>query len=134
MELPPGKSLILFDGYCHVCSRLVQFILRYDRKAVFLFASLESPAGLFWKRKCLIQEAIDSVVLIENETCLIKSEAVLRIARSLGGIFRLLTVFRFLPVTWRDRMYDFVARNRIRWFGRRESCMIPRKEERERFL
>ncbi|MEL7586434.1 MAG: DCC1-like thiol-disulfide oxidoreductase family protein [Prolixibacteraceae bacterium] len=134
MDLPAGKSLILFDGYCHMCSRLVRFILKYDRKAIFLFASLESPVAHFWKERCLIPETVDSVVLIEKETCLIKSEAILSIARGLGGVFRLLAVFRILPGRWRDGIYDLIARNRFRWFGRRESCLIPPKEERERFI
>lgn len=134
MELLQGKSLVLFDGYCHMCSRLVRFILKYDRRKIFLFASLESPVALFWKEKCFIPATVDSVILVDNETCLIKSDAILGIARQLGGVFRLVCIFSVLPRRWRDGIYDRIARNRFRWFGRRESCMMPRKEERERFL
>jgi len=134
MELPHGKSLILFDGYCHVCSRFVRFILKYDRKEVFLFAPLGSRAGLFWKEKRQISESVDSVILIEQDTFLIKSDAVLKIAKRLGGFFKLLFVFRVISQSRRDRIYDLIARNRFRWFGRRESCMLPTKEQSARFL
>lgn len=134
MELPHGKSLILFDGYCHLCSRLVQFILKFDRNKIFLFAPLESDAGLFWKGKRQIPESVDSIILIEETDFLIKSDAVLKIARQLGGLFKFLLIFRAIPRSWRNRVYDLIARNRFRWFGRRESCMMPTKEQRKRFI
>lgn len=134
MEIPPDKSLILFDGYCHVCSRFIQLILKFDRKKTFLFASLESPAGLFWKEKWQIPESTDSVILIKKDTFLIKSEAVLYIAKNLGGLFKFLLIFCLVPESWRDRLYDLVARNRFRWFGRRESCILPTSEQQERFV
>ena len=134
MEIPHGKSLILFDGYCHVCSRLVQFILKFDRKAVFLFAPLESSMGLFWKAKWQIPDSVDSVILVEKDAFLIKSDAVLKIAECLGGLFRLFIIFHVIPKSRRDRIYDLIARNRFRWFGRKESCMMPGKEQKERFF
>ncbi|MGV8137766.1 MAG: thiol-disulfide oxidoreductase DCC family protein [Mangrovibacterium sp.] len=133
-ELPHGKSLILFDGYCHMCSRVVQLILKFDRNKMFLFAPLESDAGLFWKGKRQIPESVDSIILIEENCFLIKSDAVLKIARQLGGLFKFLLIFRVIPQSWRNRVYDLIARNRFRWFGRRESCMMPTKEQRKRFI
>ncbi|MEN6456590.1 MAG: DCC1-like thiol-disulfide oxidoreductase family protein, partial [Prolixibacteraceae bacterium] len=125
MELPHGKSLILFDGYCHLCNRIVQFILKFDRKKMFLFAPLESDVGLFWKGKRQIPESVDSIILIEENCFLIKSDAALKIMKQLGGFFPVFLIFRLIPVRWRDWLYDLIARNRFRWFGRRESCMIP---------
>jgi predicted DCC family thiol-disulfide oxidoreductase YuxK len=134
MELPHGKSLVLFDGYCHVCSRFVRFILKFDRKRIFLFAPLTSSVGEFWEERFRLPESVDSVVLIEKDTCLIKSDAILKIARRLGGLFRLFVIFRIIPKSWRDRLYDLIAKNRFRWFGRRESCFLPAKEQQGRFL
>ncbi len=133
-ELPHGKSLILFDGHCHMCSRVVQLILKFDRNKMFLFAPLESDAGLFWKGKRQIPESVDSIILIEENCFLIKSDAVLKIARQLGGLFKFLLIFRVIPRSWRNRVYDLIARNRFRWFGRRESCMMPTREQRKRFI
>ena len=134
MEIPYGKSLVLFDGSCHLCSRFVQFILKNDRKSVFLFAPLDSHAGLFWKEKLQIPGLVDSVILIKEDTYLIKSDAALKIAVQLGGLFKLLLIFQIVPKSWRDSTYDLIAGNRFRLFGRRESCMLPTKEQKDRFL
>ncbi len=129
MEIPLGKNLILFDGYCHLCSRVVQLILNFDRKKSFLFLPMGSRAGRYWKAKWRIPESVNSVVLITNETFYIKSDAILQIAKCLGGFFNLLLIFRMIPKRGRDGIYDLVARNRFRWFGKRESCMFLPKEE-----
>ncbi len=134
MELPNGKSLILFDGYCYMCNRVVQFILKFDRRKVFLFAPLESSAGLYWKEKWKIPESVDSIILIEENDFLLKSDAALKIIKQLGGFFRVLLIFRVIPQSWRDHVYDLIAKHRFRWFGRRGSCMMPTKEQRERFI
>ncbi len=129
MKIPLGKSLILFDGYCHLCSRFIRFILKFDRKKSFLFAPLGSCGGRYWKEKWRIPASVDSIILVTNETFHIKSDAVLEIAGCLGGFFNLLLVFRIVPKRWRDGIYDLVAENRFRWFGKRENCMLPPKKE-----
>ncbi len=134
MKLPQGKSLILFDGWCHLCSRFVQLVLKYDRKRIFLFAPLDSPVGTYWKKQRNVPDKVDTVILIEADGFLMKSDAALKIAEKLGGLFNLVFIFRILPKKIRDRLYDFVARNRFRWFGKRQHCMLPTREQQERFL
>ncbi len=134
MFLPDGKILILFDGYCHLCSRTVQVILKFDKKRKFVFAPLSSTTGIHFKEKYHITKQTDSVILIKANVCNIKSEAVLEIADSLGGLFKLLLIFRIIPRKWRDKLYDCVARNRFRWFGKRSSCLMPPKGQEQQFL
>ena len=134
MQMPNGKSIILFDGYCYLCSWTVRTILKFDKKNVFLFASLSSKSGVSWKEKCQLLESVDSVILIETDACYIRSEAVFRIAEKLGGGFHLLKIFQFIPLKWRDLVYTWIAKNRIRWFGKRSTCMMPKEEDRKRFI
>ncbi|MGD9930326.1 MAG: thiol-disulfide oxidoreductase DCC family protein [Mangrovibacterium sp.] len=133
MTLPDRKVLILFDGYCHLCSWVVRRILKTDKAGIFLFAPINSETGEFWKRKLKMPQA-DSVVLVEADAYFLRSEAALKIAGRLGGSYRLLLILRVLPLSWRDKLYDRVARNRFRWFGRRQTCFLPKQDERQRFL
>ena len=134
MILPEGKVLVLFDGYCHLCSWVVRRILKADKAGVFLFAPMNSKTGEFWKKKMKIRTQVDSVVLVEANAYFLRSEAALRIAGRLGGFYCLLHIIRVLPLSWRDKLYDWVARNRFRWFGRRETCLLPKNGEQHRFL
>jgi predicted DCC family thiol-disulfide oxidoreductase YuxK len=131
----PANPIVLFDGVCNLCSGSVQFILRRDPGARFRFASLQSPAGQeLLARFGIDGQGIDSVIVIEGDRWFKESDAALRIARHLGGLWRLLTVFRLIPRPLRDRLYRFIARNRYRWFGKKESCWLPTPELRGRFL
>jgi predicted DCC family thiol-disulfide oxidoreductase YuxK len=131
----PAHPIVLFDGVCNLCSGSVQFILRRDRGARFRFASLQSPAGRELLARLAIDSAgIDSVVVIEGERWFKESDAALRIARHLGGLWTLLTVLRLIPRPLRDRAYRFIARHRYRWFGKRDTCWLPTPELRGRFL
>lgn len=131
----PKTALVLFDGVCNLCQGSVQFILLRDPKGRFRFASLQSEEG---RRRLtehgLPPESLSSLVLIENGKAYRRSTAALRIARHLSGAWPLAAVFLIVPRPLRDLAYDFVARNRYRWFGKTESCMLPRPEWRERFL
>lgn len=133
--MDPAKSVLLFDGVCNLCNSSVQFILARDPKAKFRFASLQSDEG-----QALLQEFEDrpsdlsSVVLIEDGQLYTRSDAALRVARQLSGGWPLLYAFIVLPRALRDAVYDWIARNRYRWFGKRDSCMIPSPELRSRFL
>jgi predicted DCC family thiol-disulfide oxidoreductase YuxK len=131
----PANPIVLFDGVCNLCSGSVQFILRRDPGARFRFASLQSPAGQeLLARFGIDGQGIDSVIVIEGDRWFKESDAALRIARHLGGLWRLLTVFRLIPRPLRDRLYRFIARNRYRWFGKQETCWLPTPELRGRFL
>lgn len=134
-HMDPAKSVLLFDGVCNLCNSSVNFILARDPKAKFRFASLQSDEG-----QALLQEFEDrpsdlsSVVLIEDGQLYARSDAALRVARQLSGGWPLLYAFIVLPRALRDAVYDWIARNRYRWFGKRDSCMMPSPELRSRFL
>ncbi len=134
MDIPEGKSLILFDGYCHLCSGLVRHILRRDSKAHFLFCSLDSKLGQSIRAAFQIPDSIDSIILIEHNKASVYADAVFQIAVDLGGIYQVLLIGRLIPKLWRDKIYCWIARNRYRWFGKRKSCMLPDGSLRSRFL
>jgi predicted DCC family thiol-disulfide oxidoreductase YuxK len=126
--------IVLFDGVCNFCNASVNFIIRNDRQGIFKFAPLQSDIGRELRARHRIGDDVDSIVLIEGGQAYIKSDAAVRIARSLGGIFSLAGVLGVLPRAARDGLYDFIARNRFRIFGRKDVCMMPSPDVRERFL
>lgn len=136
----PAPATILFDGVCNLCNGFVQFVIRHDATGQFRFAALQSEAArhlLAAHGQHLTAAALadpTSVMLVADGHVHTHSAAVLRIAGRLGGIWRLAAVGWLLPGTWRDALYRYVARNRYRWFGRQESCMLPTPELRGRFL
>lgn len=133
-ELPEGKDLILFDGHCNLCNGAVQFIIKRDPKERFRFSSLSwEPA------KKLIDDhpefsEVDSILLYQNGKLYQKSTAALKIGGKLRGLWPVLQVFRIIPPFIRDPIYDFIARNRYKWFGKRETCMMPEKKVDHLFL
>lgn len=135
--LEPGKKIILFDGVCNLCNSSVQFVIKRDKRDIFRFAPLQSDIG-----KKMIDErgidtsTVDSIILIEPKIAYYtKSSAAIEIANDLGGIWKLFNVFTYiLPVSMRDWVYDFIARNRYKWFGKKESCMIPTPEMTAKFI
>ena len=128
-------AVILFDGVCNLCNGFVQFIIERDRAGYFRFASLQSEWGRqVLERHTLPTDALDSVVLVRGDRVHVRSGAVLRIARHLGAAWPLLTIFWIVPRPLRDLIYDWVAANRYRWFGKKDECMIPTPELRARFL
>ena len=129
------KPLILFDGVCHLCSGAVVFILRRDRSRRFAFAPLQSEVGQkILGRLGMPLHENETLVLVEGNSYRIKSSAALRIARRLSGFWPLLYVLLIAPRPLRDFCYDVVARNRYRWFGRRDECYVPTEEQQDRFL
>lgn len=127
--------VILFDGVCNLCNASVQFIIRHDKKQIFRFAALQSAFGQrVIENFNLTDKNIDSVILFENNSVQLKSDAALSIAKQLGGIYSLLYVFIVVPKFIRNSVYDFIARNRYRWFGKQESCMIPTPELKRLFI
>lgn len=129
------NPVILFDGVCNLCNASVQWVLRRDKKAIFRFASLQSPSGgAILKKLGLPTDKFDSIVLVDGEKHFTRSAAAIKIASKLGGFWQIFIVFRLLPSFLRDGLYDFIARNRYRWFGRRETCWLPSPELKSRFL
>lgn len=129
------SQVILFDGVCNLCNGFVQFVIKEDHHSVFRFASLQSD----YAKKLLSETSpeiseTDSVILVtQNGELLVKSDAALAVLKELPR-FSWLYFLRFLPVTFRNLLYDFIARNRYRWFGKKEECMIPTPELRSLFL
>jgi predicted DCC family thiol-disulfide oxidoreductase YuxK len=134
------RRIILYDGLCGMCDAVVQFLLRHDHKDAFRFAAQQGEAA----RQILARHALDSatmetICVIENynspqEAVYTRSDAALRIADGLGGIWTLALAARLLPLSFRDACYDLVARNRYRIFGRRTECRLPGEEDKHRFL
>jgi predicted DCC family thiol-disulfide oxidoreductase YuxK len=134
-ETPEDGAVILFDGVCNLCSGFVQFVVPRDEAGKYRFASLQSDVG----RELLAEhdlptDELESVVLIEDGESYRKSAAIVRIAAGLGGAYRLLSPFRYVPRSLRDRVYDFVAEHRYRWFGKKDRCMMPSGDIESRFL
>ena len=135
-DLPQNKKIILFDGVCNLCNSAVQYVIQHDKKDIFRFVALQSDLG----QKILKHIGInpihnDSIVLYEpGISYYYKSTAALHIAKGLSGIFTLATVFQLLPMGLRDFVYDYVAKNRYKWYGKKESCMIPTPELKIKFL
>ena len=133
--IPPDKAVLLFDGVCNLCNGFVQFLIQRDKKGKYLYASLQSDEGQALLREHgLSTEQIDTVVMIENGKAYTHSDVGLRVFWQLGGGWALLYPLRLLPKFFRDGVYNWIARNRYRWFGKREACMLPRPEWKERFL
>jgi predicted DCC family thiol-disulfide oxidoreductase YuxK len=130
-----SHPVLLFDGVCNLCNRWVQFVIERDPEAQFRFAPLQSTAAQRLLADCGYEgETLDSVVLVEDGTYYTKSDAVIRTAYHLGGVYRLLEPGKIVPTRLRNAVYDFVAARRYGWFGKRDQCMMPEPDLRERFL
>lgn len=130
-----NKKIILFDGVCNLCNGSVVFIIKRDKKDLFRFAAIQSDEGRELIKKHKIDTSkVDSILLIDDERYFSKSTAALKIARHLSGGYPLLYGFMILPRFFRNWVYDIIARNRYKWFGKKESCMIPTPELKSKFL
>ncbi|MCF8450077.1 MAG: DCC1-like thiol-disulfide oxidoreductase family protein [Taibaiella sp.] len=134
MAFPP-KPILFFDGSCNLCDQSVQFVIRHDKKKRFRFATLQSAAG----SNALLQSAVsadskESVILFFRGRYYTRSSAALHTLRLLGGIWSLLFAFIIIPSFIRDTVYDYVARNRYKWFGKKENCIISTPEIAARFI
>ena len=135
MNYIKNKSIIIFDGICNLCNSSVRFIIKNDPKEHFVFASLQSDAA----KEILLQLADekfsdDSIVLIENGKIHVGSTAALKILRRLNHPVKLFYCFIVLPKKIRDYVYQYIAKNRYKWFGKRKKCMIPTAEIKGRFI
>lgn len=132
MSNPP---IILFDGICNLCNNSVQFVIKHDKGNNFMFATLQSTTGqALLLQYNLPQEGFNSFVLIKDEKVYLKSTAALNVAKNLNGPVKLLYGFIIVPAFIRNSVYNFIAKNRYKWFGKKESCMIPTPALQSRFL
>ncbi|MEP0265142.1 thiol-disulfide oxidoreductase DCC family protein [Dokdonia sp.] len=135
MELPKDKKIILFDGVCNLCNTSIIFVIKHDPKDLFRFAPLQSDLGKALISKHDIDSTkVDSIILVDQEKAYTKSSAALRIARHLSGGYSFLAIFLIFPAFLRNVVYDYIARNRYKWYGKKESCMIPTPELKAKFL
>ena len=135
-DLPKHKQLILFDGVCNLCNSSVLYVIKHDKANRFMFAPLQSEAGQhIINNYDLDTSKTDSILLYSSENGLsIKSTAALQIAKHLGFPRNLMVLFFIVPPFIRNWVYDFVARNRYKWYGKKEACMIPTPELKAKFL
>lgn len=133
--MPSEPPLILFDGVCHLCAWSVQFIIKRDPHSVFRFASLQSEIGRgIMRQHGLDETALDSFILVEDGQARRESDAALRVCKHLPWPWRWFPLFLLVPRVLRDPVYRFIARNRYRWFGKSDACLMPTPEMRARFL
>jgi|TARA_R100000789_G_scaffold85042_1_gene80794 predicted DCC family thiol-disulfide oxidoreductase YuxK len=136
IEIPKHKKVILFDGYCNMCNSFVQRVIKHDKKNIFLFAAISSNTG-----KQIIDylnidtNKIDAVILYEpNVAYEVKSTAALSIMKEFGGLWYATQVLNIFPEAIRNYIYDYIAKNRYKWFGKKNNCMIPTPELKSKFL
>lgn len=136
IELPNNKYLILFDGICNLCNNSVNYIIRKDKKNRFVFAAIQSEiGGKIISELNIDTSKTDSIILLRNESEYhFKSTAALKIAQDLQFPTNLAIVFLVIPAFIRNWVYDIIARNRYKWYGKREACMIPTPELKAKFL
>ena len=127
--------MILFDGVCNLCNSSVQFVIERDKKNTFQFASLQSDfARSTLPQRLVEEEDLKSIVLYTKEKTLTKSSAVLTVAKSLSGLWPVLYGFMIIPRFIRDGVYDIIAANRYKWFGKKDECMIPTPDMKIKFI
>ena len=130
-----NNKIVLFDGICNLCNSSVQFIIKQDKKKRFRFASLQGKFGQeFLKKYDLPADNFNSFILVEEEKIYTRSTGALRMLKHLGGGWSLFYAFIILPKFIRDGVYNWVARNRYKWFGKKDECTIPTPDLRTRFL
>ena len=136
LNLPKNKKIILFDGVCNLCDTAVQFVIEHDKKDQFRFVALQSELGhQILKHIGINPDNIDSVILYQPGIAYYyKSAAAIEIARSLGGFLHFGTIFKLIPTGIRNQLYDYVAKNRYKWYGKKETCLVPSAENKTKFL
>jgi predicted DCC family thiol-disulfide oxidoreductase YuxK len=136
--VPPfadDKPIIVFDGYCALCSGWAAFVLRHDRDGKYRLLSAQSPLGqALYIHFDLDPQDYETNILIENGVAWFKSEGSIRMAEGLGFPWSLAALLRILPLAWRDRLYETIARNRLKWFGKRATCYRPDRKFADRFI
>lgn len=130
-----SEKIILFDGVCNLCNSTVQKVIENDAKNQFKFASLQSEFGQkFLEKNHLSKDEFNSMILVDGEKFYTRSDAALRIGKELKGLYKLSGLLFAFPKFIRNSVYDFVSRNRYKWFGKQESCWLPTPELKEKFI
>ncbi|MBX3165217.1 MAG: DUF393 domain-containing protein [Bacteroidetes bacterium] len=128
------QPLLLFDGECGFCNKSVQFFLKREKNKSVYFIPLQSETGMALRNYFEIGKETDSIIFISNNKAFIKSSAALRLTKYMKGVYPLLQVFLIVPPFIRNVVYDFIAKRRMRWFGRVENCALLKEEDKSRFL
>lgn len=127
--------VILFDGVCNLCNGFVSFIIKRDRKDTFRFAALQSSYGKgFLQHFQIANNGLDTVLLYDGKNIIARSDATIRILSSLGGIWKAAVILNIIPGFIRNSIYNYLAKRRYSLFGKRDSCMVPNTEIKNRFL
>jgi predicted DCC family thiol-disulfide oxidoreductase YuxK len=131
----PYEPLVLFDGYCHLCSGIVRFVLRFNKKGNIKFTPMQSAVGnKIVQSFGVVSQNADTFFYLNKGSLYTHSTAALCLLRDMGGLWKVFYLFRFIPVKWRDAIYSAVAKRRYRIFGQSETCMIPDAAYKSRFL
>ncbi|MEJ6661071.1 MAG: DCC1-like thiol-disulfide oxidoreductase family protein [Bacteroidia bacterium] len=128
------NNIVLFDGVCNLCNRSIDFIIRNQKSHKLQFVSLQSDVGKSIVNKSGLDEIPDSVMLYVDGKLLVRSDAALAISTYLKRPYVYGIIFKYVPKILRDSVYNLIAKNRYRWFGKKETCRVPSADERERFL
>jgi predicted DCC family thiol-disulfide oxidoreductase YuxK len=136
LNIPKDKKIILYDGVCNLCDSAVQRIIKHDTKDVFRFVALQSDLGQkIIKHLGIDTQKTDSIILYQpGFAYYYKSEAALEIAKNLSGLFYFAAIFSIFPIAFNNYIYDYIAKNRYKWYGKKETCLIPTKELQGKFL
>ncbi len=136
LNIPKDKKIILFDGVCNLCDSAVQLIIKHDTKDIFRFVALQSDLGQkIIKHLGIDTQKTDSIILYQPGLAYYyKSEAILEIAKDLSGVFYFGILFSVFPTAFNNSIYDYIAKNRYKWYGKKETCLIPTKELQAKFL
>ncbi|MGK0388376.1 MAG: putative DCC family thiol-disulfide oxidoreductase YuxK [Maribacter sp.] len=127
--------VLLFDGVCNFCNQTVQFVIKRDKEGIVHFAPLQSTFGQSQLQKAnLATHDLKTLIFIENGQLYTKSSGALKLSKYLGGVWKLAYILIFIPKPIRDFAYDFIAKNRYKWFGKKDECMLPSPEVRGRFI
>jgi predicted DCC family thiol-disulfide oxidoreductase YuxK len=135
MRIQDKFDIVMFDGVCNLCNDAVDFIIVRDKNDKFKFGALQDDKSKDILKEYKIKEDyLDSIILIRGDQIFYKSRAALEIAKNLSGLWPVTYAFIIIPAFLRDPIYDWIARNRYKWFGKRETCRFPSEEERAKFL
>ena len=134
-QLPQDKKIILYDGVCNYCNDKVNFIIKNDTNDSFRFVALQSETGQKIVTYLGIDKTIDSIILYEpGYAYFIKSEAVFRVIKHLSSSVKLLLLLNFIPTNIKNLLYDYIAKNRYKWFGKKENCLLPSEDISGKFI
>ncbi len=128
------EKIVLFDGVCNLCSASVQFIIRHNKNEDLKFASLQSEFGQSQLTKFQLPAEVKTIVFVTNGKALLRSDAALELCKYLDGLYPYLKILKVFPIFLRDWVYNIIARNRYKWFGKKDQCWLPTPDLASRFM